>query len=253
MPDPAAPVSYDPAIDLPEAPPASEAPAVIHLPDRAQQPSARHPSAGRHTGRMKGRHFGPRPVDDPRSERIDLRVTPAQKAAINAAAADARLSVAAFICLRTLGSTGPRAGRSKPNPEVRNTARIMAALGRCGSNLNQLFGKASAYDFRGIPILLDMAETMKAAHAAHHELVAAIMAKLDGRKRRSQRGPDTDTAARIVADLNRSGNDLNSLLQKVNAYDFRGVPEWLDMCAEMKAAHAAHHRLVVAIKAELGI
>jgi hypothetical protein len=151
------------------------------------------------------------------------------------------------------GKPGPRAHRSKPGPEAGNTARIVAALGRSGNNLSQLLQKVDAYDFRGIPALLDMAEAMKAADAAHHELVAAIKAKLDRRKHRSQPGPDTDTAARIVADLNRSGNDLNRLLQKVNAYDFRGVPALLDMAEAMTAAHAAHHELVAAIKTELGL
>jgi hypothetical protein len=154
-------------------------PAIIPLPDLSQPEPERPPppNAGRHTGRMKGRHFGPRPVDDPRSERIDLRVTPAQKAAIQTAADEAGLSVAAFLCLRAIGSPGPRVRRS-PGPDAANTARIVAALGRSGSNLNQLLQKVNAYDFRGHPQLLEMHRAMTAAHAAHHALVAAIKADL---------------------------------------------------------------------------
>ena len=52
--------------------------------------------------------------------------------------------------------------------------------------------------------------------------------------------------------LGRSGNNLNQLLRQVNAYDFRGHPELLDMCAA-KAAAVAHRELVEAILAELGV
>ena len=39
--------------------------------------------------------------------------------------------------------------------------------------------------------------------------------------------PSLDEAAkaRILAALGRSGNNLNQLLQRVNAYDFRGIPD----------------------------
>jgi hypothetical protein len=47
--------------------------------------------------------------------------------------------------------------------------------------------------------------------------------------------------------------DLNQLLQKVNRYDFCGHPELIEMHRAMKAAHVAHHQLVAAIMAELGV
>jgi uncharacterized protein (DUF1778 family) len=153
---------------------------IIHLPDLSQpDPEPPSPRQGpRRSGKMKGRHFGPRPVSDPRTERIDLRVTPAQRAAFKAAAEEAGLSVAAFICLRTLGEAGPRAHPAKPDRDRVLLARMMAALGRSGNNLNQLLKQVNRYDFRGQPELIEMHRAMKAAHAAHHELVAAIKAEL---------------------------------------------------------------------------
>ena len=73
------------------------------------------------------------------------------------------------------------------------------------------------------------------------------------RRVRRKSGPDEAATARIMAGLGRSGNNLNQLLRRLNSYDFRGVPELLEMRAVMTAAHAAHHELVAAVKAELGV
>lgn len=139
MPDPAEPVSYDTANDLTEARPATEAPAVIHLPDLAPEPVP--PPAKRKNGRAVSIKPGSqisrrRCVDDPRSTRIDLRVTPAQKAGITVGAENAGLSVAAFICLRTLGKTPPRAVR-RASVEVGELARLRYEQSKRGGNLNQ--------------------------------------------------------------------------------------------------------------------
>jgi hypothetical protein len=165
---------------LGEASPASEAPEVIYLPPPpANDPAPRPgPQPGRHTGRMKGRHFGPRPVDDPRSERFELRCTPALLESLRAKSKAAGLSASAYLCALIDGDPGPRAHRSKPGPDAASEARIVAALGRSGNNLNQLLQKVNACDFRGAPELMEMYAEMKAAHAAHHELVAAIKAEM---------------------------------------------------------------------------
>ena len=55
---------------------------------------------------------------------------------------------------------------------------MLAAMGRSGNNLNQLLRRVNSYDFRGHPELLEMQTAMKAAHAAHRELCAAIMSEL---------------------------------------------------------------------------
>jgi hypothetical protein len=155
-------------------------PAVIHLPDQSQPEPARSPGPkpGRHTGRMKRRHFEPRPVDDPRSARFELRCTPAVLETLRAKAEAAGLSASAYLCALIDGDPGPRAHRSKPGPEAAAVARIMAALGRCGSNINQLLQKVDSTDLRGVPELLEMHAVMRASHDAHHELVAAIKTEL---------------------------------------------------------------------------
>jgi hypothetical protein len=155
-------------------------PAIIHLPDLSQpEPTPPTPRpAGRHTGRMKGRHFGPRPVADPRSARLQIRCTPATQQKALAAAQAENLSVSAYVCALIDGTPGPRAHRAKPDRDRVLLAQMLAALGRSGSNLNQLLKRVNAYDFRGQPELLEMQPAMKAAHSAHHELVAAIKAEL---------------------------------------------------------------------------
>jgi hypothetical protein len=77
------------------------------------------------------------------------------------------------------GTPGPRAQRRKrPDRNWALLAQMLAAQGRSGNNLNQLLRRVNSYDFRGIPELCEMVEAMKAAHAAHKELCAAIMAEL---------------------------------------------------------------------------
>jgi hypothetical protein len=167
-----------PPRDFTEEPaPAREAPDTIPLPDLSQFPPLPPPQPGRHTGRMKGRHFGPRPVKDPLSARFNVRCPPEFFATLQAEAEAARLSLSAYVCAKLGGSPGPRAHRSKPGPDAAAEARIVAALGRSGSNLNQLLRQVNAYDFRGHPELLEMCAELKAAAAAHHELVEAIKAE----------------------------------------------------------------------------
>ena len=196
---------------------ARAAPVIIHLPDQSQPEPAPAPTArppGKHTGRMKGRHFGARPAADPRTAWLSTRCTPAFRASVLAAATQAGLSLADYVHERLGGEPSRRVRRSGPNAAA--TARLMAALGRSGNNLNQLFRRVGSYDFLVAPGLVEMFAVMKAAHAAHHELVAAL------KTGKGVSGPDE--AARMTAALGRSGNNLNQLLQRVNSYDFRGHP-----------------------------
>jgi hypothetical protein len=146
------------------------------------EPSRPPPKRGQHTGRMKGRHFGPRPVADPRSKRIFVRVTPAQRVALKAAAEEMGLSVSAFICVRTLGDTGPRVQRRhKPGPDMVMLAQIKAAHGRNGGNLNQISQRLNAYDFRGHPELLALRELIETVVIEHRKASAVLMEALGGR------------------------------------------------------------------------
>ena len=158
-------------------------PEIIHLPDQSQpEPSPPPPRQGpRRSGKMKGRHFGPRPVADPLDARIpatcDARRNSARVAA-EAEAAQAGFSFSAFVCANW--RNGPARAHIAPSPTRDRVllAQMMAALGRSGNNLNQLLRRVNSYDFRGHPELIEMAAAMKAAHAAHHELVEAIKAEL---------------------------------------------------------------------------
>lgn len=100
------------------------------------------------------------------------------------------------------------------------------------------------------------AKVLAEIEAAGVSYSAFMRAKFTGAApgpRDRRHGPDAAATARIISGLGRSGNNLNQLLRRVNSYDFRGVPELLEMFAAMKAAHAAHHELVAAIKAEMGV
>jgi len=104
-----------------EAPPASEAPPVIHLP----APRSRRPGGRR------------RRALNPRTAKIELRATPARKAEIRAAAKAARMTMTDYIFAYLPGSAAP-----KPQPlftaDPETLLRMLAELGKWGSNLNQL-------------------------------------------------------------------------------------------------------------------
>jgi hypothetical protein len=164
-----------------EAPPASEAPDRIYLP-----PPADHtpPSGGK--GR-KGRHFGPRPVRNPRSARFEFRSTPDFLAAVRADAKAAGLSVADYVHVSLGGSRSPRARRI-PTEETTALSQLAAMMGRPGSNLNQ--GIRAVHQIRLAAVidgasrdrlaeLIDEAmELLRPAVAEHRECLAAIMRHL---------------------------------------------------------------------------
>jgi hypothetical protein len=153
-------------------------PAAIHLPDLSQpELPPERPKPGRRTGQMKGRHFGPRPVADPRTAWLTTRCTPAFRASVLAAAEEAGMNLADYVHSR-LGGQATRRARRKTGPDAEWRVKMLAAMGRSGNNLNQLLRRVNAYDFRGHPELLEMQIAMKAAHTAHRELCEAIMAQL---------------------------------------------------------------------------
>jgi hypothetical protein len=116
-----------------EAPSASQAPAIIHLPHLP--PPAKPIPAEPRTPR-RGRHFGPRPVADPRSARLDIRCTPVVRAKAEAAAAAAGISVAGYVAMLIGGQPGPRVHRN-PNEATKLLAQLRGEMGKRGSNLNQ--------------------------------------------------------------------------------------------------------------------
>jgi hypothetical protein len=165
-----------------DAPSAAQAPAVIHLP-HLPPPAAPTP-AGR-TSRQ-GRHFGPRPVDDPRNARLDIRCTPAVRAKAEAAASAAGISVAGYVAALIDGQPGPRVHRT-PSEATKVLAQLRGEMGKRGGLLNQgaralnavaiLAGEGTNRDHLAERIE-DMAELHRQAIAEHRECTAAIMRAL---------------------------------------------------------------------------
>jgi hypothetical protein len=80
---------------------------------------------------------GRKKVADARTKFVAVRLTPAKHAAYEAAAAKAGLSVGAYLRALADGAPGPRAVR-RPKVEHVALAQVLGALGRVGSNVNQL-------------------------------------------------------------------------------------------------------------------
>jgi hypothetical protein len=140
-----------------EPQPATEAPAVVPPPGLSQpSPVTR-----------KGRHFGPRPVDDPRTAWLSTRCTPTFRAIVVAAAKDAGLSLADHVHTRLGGSPGPRARRN-PGPDTVLLAKVLAELGKSGSNLNQIAYQLNLGEDAELP---ELRETL----TEHRAAVAAVM------------------------------------------------------------------------------
>jgi hypothetical protein len=72
-----------------------------------------------------------------RTRFVNVRLTPDEHAAMEAAAERAGQSVASYVRQQCIGTPGPRA---VPRPPVERAAlaQLLAQLGKCGSNLNQI-------------------------------------------------------------------------------------------------------------------
>jgi len=105
-------------------------------------------------------------VKDARTRFIAVRCTETEHAAIAEKASQAGLSVGAFLRSLALGSPGPRAVR-KPPVERRELARLLAWLGKLGSNVNQLaHGYNRERKFPGFPELLAIRQEIADMRAA---------------------------------------------------------------------------------------
>ena len=148
-------------------------PDIIYLPDQSQpEPPPQRPKPGRHTGKMKGRHFGPRPVKDPLDAWLPpTRCTVAQRAAVEAAAQKAGLSLNAYQRQTLCGDPGPRAHRGKRGPDMVLLSRLLGQHGKAGSNLNQIARQLNSGGDVEPPELAD-------AIAEHRAACQAIMSAL---------------------------------------------------------------------------
>jgi uncharacterized protein (DUF1778 family) len=105
-----------------------------------------------------------------RSRHVDVRCTDAELAAITAAAARAGMTVGAFMRHQAIGTAGPRAVR-RPQVDRAELARVLAALGRLGSNVNQL---ARAANTGEIPARDELADAAVATREMRDALMRAL-------------------------------------------------------------------------------
>ncbi len=80
---------------------------------------------------------GRRRVEEPREKWTHVRWTEAEHQELAARAAEAGLSVGAYLRAVALGSAGPRAVKRLPVDRVM-LAKVLGAIGHLGSNVNQL-------------------------------------------------------------------------------------------------------------------
>jgi hypothetical protein len=83
------------------------------------------------------RRYGKRKLPDARGKFVAVRCSATEHATLTAAAAQAGLSVGAYLRTLALGRPGLRAVR-RPPVEKEALARLLGELGRIGSNVNQL-------------------------------------------------------------------------------------------------------------------
>jgi hypothetical protein len=177
-----------------EAPPASEAPSIIHLPPPTEPTASRSMARRRKAETRRGRHFGPRPVEDPLDAWLPpTRCTRAQRDQADGAAKAAGMSLNGYVRLRMFGSAGPRVHRN-PSEAIKMLSQILGQMGRPGSNLNQgsralnqisiAAGEGEGRD-RLAELIEEMAELHRQAIAEHRECVAAVLRALGQR-------PDAD-------------------------------------------------------------
>ncbi|MGE0565855.1 MAG: plasmid mobilization relaxosome protein MobC [Pseudolabrys sp.] len=144
-----------------------ELPAVIHLPDQSQPPP----------GKKRGKHFGARPVADGRTAWLTTRCTPAFRTAVLEAAEKAGMGMADYMHAQLGGKPVPRA-RRKPAADTVQLTKILAQMGKAGSNLNQIAKRLNEYDFDGIPELQAMRDEHREALAEHRAVCNAILKAL---------------------------------------------------------------------------
>jgi Bacterial mobilisation protein (MobC) len=89
------------------------------------------------------RRYGKRPLPDARKDFVAVRCNASEYASLTAAAAQAGLSVGAYLRTLALGTAGPRAVR-RPPVQRAELARLLGELGKLGSNVNQIARQVNA-------------------------------------------------------------------------------------------------------------
>ena len=124
-------------------------------------------SSTQHSAPWRGR---PR-ANDPKTKFISVRCTGGEYTRINDAAAEAGLTIGAYLRTLALGDAGPRA-RRRPPIERAELARMLGELGKIGSNINQI---AHAYNGRGrSPATEELAPLRRGVEGLRDALMAAL-------------------------------------------------------------------------------
>lgn len=106
-----------------------------------------------------------------RKHRFTIRCDDEEHAAIVAAADRAGLSIGAFLRHQGTGKAGPRAVR-RPPVELRELARLLAAVGMLGSNVNQQTRIANSSG--DLPALRQLMATQAAVMEIRDALMKAL-------------------------------------------------------------------------------
>lgn len=122
-------------------------------------------------GKRRAPWKGRRKVADPKSKIVPIRFTPEQHARLEEKASDAGLSIGALARTILLGSAGPRAVKRPPVEKV-ELARVLGAIGKLGSNINQI--AKALHEGRGAPSRDELAEMRADIAAMRAEVMAAL-------------------------------------------------------------------------------
>jgi uncharacterized protein (DUF1778 family) len=114
---------------------------------------------------------GRKRVEDAKTSFISVRCTAKERSMIDGAAAQAGLSIGAFLRALALGDAGPRAVR-RPPVERKELARLLGHLGKVGSNINQL---AHAFNRSGrVPGLAELSAMRQQVGELRDALMKAL-------------------------------------------------------------------------------
>jgi hypothetical protein len=176
------------AADATGAPPAGGA--TVAVGDGGASDTAETGTAGTDatdaTGKRRGAPWtGRRKVADPKTRIVPIRFTPEQYEQLSEKANRAGVAIGTAARTILLGTAGPRAVK-RPPVERAELARLLGAIGKIGSNVNQI---ARAFnEGRDAPSLAELAAT----RADIALMRAAVMAAL-GRGRAHDEGEGTES------------------------------------------------------------
>ena len=126
----------------------------------AAPPAAR--KGGAVTAALKKERTAPRSESRQRAKRETIRFLDEEHAAIREKAANANLSVGAYLRACALGDAGPRARRS-PTIDRELASKAIAELNKAGSNLNQIAHAVNLQNWPGTSPVVEAAGAVKSA------------------------------------------------------------------------------------------